>query len=120
MNPTPAQLEVLTILHESTTANNVAPTLRELADLLGVTSVSVHERLHGARLRGLCRRTKHRSRTWQLTAKGRRLVTNPLLTAADDVCKLLNSTDTRLEPNERHALRRLKQAVQRCHRKGCT
>lgn len=116
MNPTPAQLEALQALASLTAIKGIAPSLAELAKTLGITKVSVHERLCGCMDKGLCtRQQKYAARTWQLTDAGRALVRDPLLSAAQAVCDRIQPRDARLCPGEQHAIRDLHMAVNARH-----
>ena len=73
--PTPRQLEVLRTIASETQAHGYAPTIRELAQLLGVTGLNgVRQLLDYLALRGLVTWVPQASRTLQLTPAAHRLL----------------------------------------------
>lgn len=65
--PNKRQLEVLKALHNFIAADGYAPTLRELADNLGIKACStVHEHLQKLEVLGFVQRTVHARRGWRV------------------------------------------------------
>jgi len=64
---TPKQLRILTLIRDYQRKNGYSPTMQELADVLGVTKVTVFEHVAGLEKKGFLRRSKHRARSLELT-----------------------------------------------------
>ena len=63
MNLTPKQLEVVDLIHECRTTNGFSPTMQELADQLGVSKVTVFERVQALIQKGALTREPNRARS---------------------------------------------------------
>jgi len=69
MNYTPRQLEVLNIIYEYVEKNGYAPTLKEMAEILKINSVTIFEHLQALeRKRAITRRT-YESRSTEIIDK---------------------------------------------------
>jgi len=66
---TPKQLRILTLIRDYQRKHGYSPTMQELADVLGVTKVTVFEHVTGLERKGLLRRAKHRARSLELTPR---------------------------------------------------
>jgi repressor LexA len=66
---TPKQLRLLTLIWDYQHKHGYSPTMQELADVLGVTKVTVFEHVVGLEKKGLLRRSKHRARSLELTSR---------------------------------------------------
>ena len=66
---TPKQLRILTLIRDYQRKHGYSPTMQELADVLGVTKVTVFEHVTGLEKKGLLRRSKHRARSLELTSR---------------------------------------------------
>jgi len=66
---TPKQLRVLTLIRDYQRKHGYSPTMQELADVLGVTKVTVFEHVTGLEKKGVLRRAKHRARSLELTQR---------------------------------------------------
>jgi len=66
---TPKQLRILTLIRDYQNKHGYSPTMQELADVLGVTKVTVFEHVGGLEKKGLLRRLKHRARSLELTSR---------------------------------------------------
>ena len=66
---TPKQLRILTLIRDYQRRHGYSPTMQELADVLGVTKVTVFEHVVGLEKKGLLRRSRHRARSLQITEK---------------------------------------------------
>lgn len=66
---TPKQLRLLTLIRDYQNKHGYSPTMQEMADLLGVTKVTVFEHVGGLEKKGLLRRLKHRARSLELTSR---------------------------------------------------
>jgi repressor LexA len=66
---TPKQLRILRLIRDYQRKHGYSPTMQELADVLGVTKVTVFEHVSGLEKKGLLRRSKHRARSLELTPK---------------------------------------------------
>lgn len=66
---TPKQMRILTLIRDYQRKNGYSPTMQELADVLGVTKVTVFEHVTGLEKKGLLRRFKHRARSLELTPR---------------------------------------------------
>ncbi|UCD30432.1 MAG: transcriptional repressor LexA [Planctomycetota bacterium] len=64
---TPKQLRLLTLIRDYQRRHGYSPTMQELADVLGVTKVTIFEHVVGLEKKGLLRRSKHRARSLELT-----------------------------------------------------
>ncbi len=64
---TPKQLRILTLIRDYQRKRGYSPTMQELADVLGVTKVTVFEHVAVLEKKGLLRRSKHRARSLELT-----------------------------------------------------
>ena len=64
---TPKQLRILTLIRDYQRKHGYSPTMQELADVLGVTKVTVFEHVAGLEKKGFLRRSKHRARSLELT-----------------------------------------------------
>jgi repressor LexA len=64
---TPKQMRILRLIRDYQRKNGYSPTMQELADVLGVTKVTVFEHVTGLEKKGLLRRSKHRARSLELT-----------------------------------------------------
>ena len=66
---TPKQMRILMLIRDYQRKHGYSPTMQELADVLGVTKVTVFEHVTGLEKKGLLRRLKHRARSLELTAQ---------------------------------------------------
>jgi len=66
---TPKQLRILKLIRDYQRKHGYSPTMQELADVLGVTKVTVFEHVSGLERKGLLRRSKHRARSLELTPR---------------------------------------------------
>lgn len=66
---TPKQLRILTLIRDFQRRNGYSPTMQELADVLGVTKVTVFEHVAGLEKKGLLKRSKHRARSLELSSR---------------------------------------------------
>ncbi len=66
---TPKQLRILTLIRDYQRKHGYSPTMQELADVLGVTKVTVFEHVTGLEKKGLLRRSRHRARSLELTPR---------------------------------------------------
>ena len=66
---TPRQLQILTFIRDFRRKHGYSPTLQELADALDVTKVTVFEHLSVLESKGLLRRSKHKARSLELSAR---------------------------------------------------
>lgn len=66
---TPKQLRILRLIRDYQRKHGYSPTMQELADVLGVTKVTVFEHVSGLEKKGLLRRSKHRARSLELTPR---------------------------------------------------
>ncbi len=66
---TPKQMRILTLIRDYQRKNGYSPTMQELADVLGVTKVTVFEHVSGLEKKGLLRRSKRRARSLELTPR---------------------------------------------------
>lgn len=66
---TPKQLRILTLIRDYQRKHGYSPTMQELADVLGVTKVTVFEHVSGLEKKGLLRRSRHRARSLELTSR---------------------------------------------------
>lgn len=66
---TPKQLRILKLIRDYQRKHGYSPTMQELADVLGVTKVTVFEHVSGLEKKGLLRRSKHRARSLELTPR---------------------------------------------------
>ncbi|HSW43945.1 MAG TPA: transcriptional repressor LexA [Phycisphaerae bacterium] len=66
---TPKQLRILTLIRDFQRKNGYSPTMQELADVLGVTKVTVFEHVSGLEKKGLLQRLRHRARSLELTSR---------------------------------------------------
>ena len=66
---TPKQLRLLTVIWDYQHKHGYSPTMQALADVLGVTKVTVFEHVVGLEKKGLLRRSKHRARSLELTSR---------------------------------------------------
>ena len=66
---TPKQLRILRLIRDYQRKHGYSPTMQELADVLGVTKVTVFEHVTGLEKKGLLRRSKHRARSLELTPR---------------------------------------------------
>ncbi len=66
---TPKQLRILTLIRDCQRKNGYSPTMQELADVLGVTKVTVFEHVAGLEKKGLLQRSRHRARSLELTSR---------------------------------------------------
>ncbi|NLX13932.1 MAG: transcriptional repressor LexA [Phycisphaerales bacterium] len=66
---TPKQLRILTLIRDYQRKHGYSPTMQELADVLGVTKVTVFEHVSGLEKKGLLRRSRHRARSLELTGR---------------------------------------------------
>ena len=67
---TPKQLRILTLIRDYRYKHGYSPTMQELADVLGVTKVTVFEHVAVLVKKGLLLRSKHRARSSELTDLG--------------------------------------------------
>jgi repressor LexA len=73
--PTARQLEVLRVVQRETAAKGFSPTIRELCDLLGITSTNaMADALWSLRRRSLLTWEEHRARTFVITDAGKALL----------------------------------------------
>jgi repressor LexA len=66
---TPKQLRILRLIRDYQRKHGYSPTMQELADVLGITKVTVFEHVSGLEKKGLLRRSKHRARSLELTPR---------------------------------------------------
>jgi len=66
---TPKQLRILRLIRDYQRKHGYSPTMQELADVLGITKVTVFEHVSGLEKKGLLRRSKHRARSLELTQR---------------------------------------------------
>lgn len=66
---TPKQLRILTLIRDYQRKHGYSPTMQELAEVLGVTKVTVFEHVNGLEKKGLLRRSRHRARSLELTSR---------------------------------------------------
>lgn len=66
---TPKQLRILRLIRDYQRKHGYSPTMQELADVLGITKVTVFEHVSGLERKGLLRRFKHRARSLELTPR---------------------------------------------------
>lgn len=66
---TPKQLRILTLIRDYQRKHGYSPTMQELADVLGVTKVTVFEHVAGLEKKGMLRRSRHRARSLELTGR---------------------------------------------------
>ncbi len=66
---TPKQMRILTIVRDYQRKHGYSPTMQEIADVLGVTKVTVFEHVSGLEKKGLLRRSRHRARSLELTPR---------------------------------------------------
>lgn len=66
---TPKQLRILTLIRDYQRKRGYSPTMQELADVLGVTKVTVFEHVTGLEKKGLLQRSRHRARSLELTSQ---------------------------------------------------
>ena len=64
---TPKQLRILRLIRDYQRKHGYSPTMQELADVLGVTKVTVFEHVNGLEKKGLLYRSKHRARSLELS-----------------------------------------------------
>ena len=64
---TPRQLEILTLIRDGRRRDGFSPTMQEIADLLGVSKVTVFEHVGALVKKGLLRRLPHKARSLELT-----------------------------------------------------
>jgi repressor LexA len=62
-------MRILALIRDCQRRNGYSPTMQELADVLGVTKVTVFEHVAGLERKGLLRRSKHRARSLELTSR---------------------------------------------------
>lgn len=66
MNLTPKQLEVLTRIRDLRLARGYSPTMQELADDLGVSKVTIFERVEALIQKGALKRSAHKARSLEI------------------------------------------------------
>ncbi len=66
---TPKQMRILTLIRDHQHKHGYSPTMQELADVLGVSKVTVFEHVGGLEKKGLLRRSRHRARSLELTSR---------------------------------------------------
>jgi len=66
---TPRQLEILTTIRDYQRSHGYSPTMQEIADLFGVTKVTVFEHVETLVSKGLLRRLPHKARSLELTSR---------------------------------------------------
>ncbi len=66
---TPKQLRILTLIRDYQRKHGYSPTMQEIAEVLGVTKVTVFEHVTGLEKKGLLRRSRHRARSLELTSR---------------------------------------------------
>ncbi len=66
---TPRQLEILTMIRDGRHRNGYSPTLQEMADILGVSKITVFEHVEALIGKGLLTRRASRARSLALTAQ---------------------------------------------------
>ena len=66
---TPKQLRILTLIRDFQRKYGYSPTMQEIADVLGITKVTVFEHVGGLEKKGLLRRSRHRARSLELTGR---------------------------------------------------
>jgi repressor LexA len=69
MNLTPKQLEVVKLIRECRNINGFSPTMQELADELGVSKVTVFERVQALIQKGALTREPNRARSLSIAEK---------------------------------------------------
>ena len=66
---TPRQVDVLTVIRDSTRTNGYAPTLQEIATALSINKITVFEHVYNLVASGMLRRKANVPRSLQLTEK---------------------------------------------------
>jgi repressor LexA len=66
---TPKQQNILRLIRDYQHSHGYSPTMQELADVLGVSKVTVFEHVNGLQKKGLLRKSKHRARSLELTSR---------------------------------------------------
>lgn len=66
---TPKQMRILMLVRDYQRKHGYSPTMQELADVLGITKVTVFEHVSGLEKKGLLRRSRHRARSLELTPR---------------------------------------------------
>ena len=74
VRPTPRQFEALRAIADHQLAHEVAPTFRELGEVLGIQINAVNDLLHALDDHGLVTWELHKARTLRLTQAGRDLL----------------------------------------------
>ena len=69
MNLTPKQLEVVELIRESRMINGYSPTMQELAEQLGVSKVTVFERIEALIRKGALTREPNRARSLSIASE---------------------------------------------------
>lgn len=63
-HPTPKQLEVLNIIKQSIITRGYAPTLDEMSKEIGISRISVYDRICGLKNKKLLYNHPHMARSW--------------------------------------------------------
>ncbi len=63
MTPTPKQLAILTSIRDFRVRNGYSPTMQELADILGVSKVTIFEHVEALERKGLIERERNKARS---------------------------------------------------------
>jgi repressor LexA len=66
---TPKQMRILVLVRDYQRKHGYSPTMQEIADVLGITKVTVFEHVSGLEKKGLLRRSRHRARSLELTQR---------------------------------------------------
>ncbi|GMV97585.1 MAG: LexA repressor [Phycisphaerae bacterium] len=66
---TPKQMRILMLVRDYQRKHGYSPTMQEIADVLGITKVTVFEHVSGLEKKGLLRRLRHRARSLELTSR---------------------------------------------------
>ncbi|HOB76037.1 MAG TPA: transcriptional repressor LexA [Phycisphaerae bacterium] len=66
---TPKQMRILMLVRDYQRKHGYSPTMQEIADVLGITKVTVFEHVSGLEKKGLLRRSRHRARSLELTQR---------------------------------------------------
>ncbi len=65
---TPRRLEILKLIRDRRRANGYSPTLQEIADVLGISKITVFEHVEALERKGLLARHPNRARSLEVTA----------------------------------------------------
>ncbi len=67
MNVTPRQLDILRLIRDYRGNHGFSPTMQELANVLGVSKVTVFQHIEALAEKGLIRKSRHKARSLALT-----------------------------------------------------